>query len=67
MPDFGSQGTVYRGLTGWPRLAALCAQRDPTNPRRRRLEVWQDEDEWCEYHAVGDPVLHVDLAKRAVE
>jgi hypothetical protein len=54
-------------LTGWPRLAALCAQRDPTNPRRRRLEVWQDEDEWCEYHAVGDPVLHVDLAKRAVE
>lgn len=28
------------------------------------LEVWTDYDEWNGYNAVGDPVLHVDLAKR---
>ena len=29
------------------------------------LEVWTDYDEWNGYNTVGDPVLHVDLAKRS--
>lgn len=55
-------GVEYRGERGWDAVGRLLGLRDADGTPR--LEVWEDEDEWGSYGAVGDTVLHVELAKR---
>lgn len=55
-------GVEYKGHVGWELLNRIDHQ--SAGDGTRKLEVWRDEDEWADYRRIGDPVLHIDLAKR---
>lgn len=56
------QNVEYKGVKPSQKLAGLVGRRDEHGAPL--VVLWTDADEWLEYKAVGNPVVHVNLAKR---